>query len=304
MTKKPYPKDAWHPRYWPSWAGIGFLFLAAWLPWPVKIGLGRCLGWIAYQFFTGRRHITHTNLKLCFPEKSPEEIHQLVKQTFLANGIGIFETATGLVRDPSFMRDQVIWKGQEHLDAALARGKGAIILGLHFSSLDLGGALHSLRYQVDVVYRPQKNRLMDTFIYRGRQKHFVDLVDRNHLKHLIRTLRQGRGIWYSPDQDFGRKVSVFAPFFGVNAATISMTSRIARISGAPVLPLRIHRVSNKPVYEIEYLPPLDPFPTDDEVADATRINRVIEQLIRQHPEQYLWMHKRFKTRPPGDPGIY
>jgi KDO2-lipid IV(A) lauroyltransferase len=305
MAKKKYPENTLHPRYWPTWLGIGGLHICAWLPWKAKIALGKGIGHLALAFARERRHFTEVNIRLAFPEKSPEEQKQLVKDTFLANGIGIMEGAIGLVRDVSFMRDRVTFKGQEYLDQALADGKGALILGIHFSVLDLGGALHGLFYSVDAIYKPHKNPVFDRFILKGRHKHFDRLTPHRDLKGLVRRIKQGHAAWYSPDQDFNRKVSVFAPFFGVQAASITMTARIARMTGAPVLPLRIHRNPDNYTYTLEYLPALENFPSGDDVADATQVNQVIEKLIRIHPEQYLWMHRRFKTRPdPEEPGYY
>ncbi|MBE0508320.1 MAG: LpxL/LpxP family Kdo(2)-lipid IV(A) lauroyl/palmitoleoyl acyltransferase [Marinospirillum sp.] len=305
MAKRNYPKNPLHPRYWLTWLAIGALHLTAWLPWPLKIALGKGIGYLALLVARERRHFTEVNVRLCFPEKTPQEQQQMVRDIFLANGIGTLEIATGLVRDVSFLKDRITFTCREHLDKALAQGKGAIILGIHFSVMDLGGALHGLFYKVDAIYKPHKNPVFDRFILKGRQKHFDQMIDRHDLKGLVRRVRQGHAAWYSPDQDFGRKVSVFAPFFGVQAASITMTSRMARMTGAPVLPLRIHRNPDNRTYTLEYLPPLENFPSGDDVVDATLVNQVIEQLIRVHPEQYMWMHRRFKTRPdPADPGVY
>ena len=305
MARKKYPEHPLHPRYWSTWLSIGGLHLCAWLPWSVKIALGKGLGLLALRFAHERRHFTQVNVRLAFPELTPEQQKEFVRATFIANGLGLMEVATSLVRKVDFMKPQVTFKGQEYMDAALAQGKGVLVVGAHFSVLDFGGALHGLFYPGDAIYKPHKNPVFDRFIRKGREQHFDYLVPQKDLKSLVRRIRQGHAVWYSPDQDFGRKVSVFAPFFGVQAASITMTARIARMTGAPVLPLRMHRNADNRSYTLEYLPPLDNFPSGDEVADATRVNQVIEQMIRVHPEQYLWMHRRFKTRPnPEDPSYY
>lgn len=305
MAKNKYPKNSWHPRYWGTWLIIGFLTITAYLPWPVKIFFGKGLGYLAMYAAGRRRHITEVNIKLCFPEKTPEEQKKLVKDIFLANGIGIFETATALVRSVSFLKDRVTFKGREHLDKILAEGKGAIILGVHFSALDLGGALHGLFFTGDSIYKPHKNAVFNRFIEKGRTQYFEEQIPSSDLKKLVRRVRKGKICWYSPDQDFGRDVSVFAPFFGVEAASIVMTARIARMAKVQVLPLRIHRNPDNYTYTLEYLPPLENFPSGDDVADATQVNKVIEAMIRINPEQYLWMHRRFKTRPdPKSPSLY
>lgn len=305
MAKRNYPKNTLHPRYWPTWLGIGGLYLCAWLPWKAKVALGKGIGHLALTFAKERRHFTEVNVRLAFPELSEQEQKRFVRDTFLANGLGFMEVATSLVRKVDFMKDKVTFKGREYMDAALAEGKGVLVVGAHFSVLDFGGALHGLFYPGDAIYKPHKNPVFDRFIRKGREQHFDYLVPQKDLKSLVRRIRKGHAVWYSPDQDFGRKVSVFAPFFGVQAASITMTGRIARMTGAPVLPLRMHRNPDNCSYILEYLPPLENFPSGDEVADATQVNQVIEKMIRVHPEQYLWMHRRFKTRPdPEDPSYY
>lgn len=293
-----------HPRYWSTWLAIAAMYVAAWLPWRLKLWVGKSIGLLVWRFVKRRRHIAETNIELCFPELDAAQQRQLVKDTFIANGIGILETATGWCRDPEHMRHRVSFTGQEHMARVEAAGKGALIIGIHFSTLDLGGALHSLFFPADVVYRPHDNALFERFMTRARSRIFGAAIDRHDLRGLVRRIRTGNHVWYSPDQDFGREASVFAPFFGVEAATIKLTAKIAQMTGAPVMPLIFHRNPDNRTYRLEYLPPLDNFPSGDEVADAQRINAVIEAAIRRHPEQYLWLHRRFKTRPEGVPKFY
>jgi KDO2-lipid IV(A) lauroyltransferase len=139
---------------------------------------------------------------------------------------------------------------------------------------------------------------------KARNRIFGRAIDRHDLRGVVRRIKAGNNVWYSPDQDFGRNASVFAPFFGINAATIKLTAKIARMTGAPVMPLIFHRNPDDRTYTLEYLPALQHFPSGDEVADATQVNAVIEAAIRRHPEQYLWLHRRFKTRPRGEAGFY
>ncbi len=293
-----------HPRYWGAALAIGLMRLGAWLPWRLKLAVGRCIGWLAWRLAKRRRRITETNIALCFPELDADAQRRLVRETFLANGIGILETATGWCRDPEHLRHRVTFKGQEHMARVQAQGRGALIIGVHFSTLDLGGALHSLFFPADVVYRPHNNALFERFMTRARRRIFGTAIDRHDLRGVVRRIKSGHHVWYSPDQDFGRDVSVFAPFFGVDAASIKLTAKIARMTGAPVMPLMFHRNPDNRTYTLEYLPPLEDFPSGDEVADAARINAFIEGAIRKHPEQYLWLHRRFKTRPEGEPSLY
>lgn len=304
MSKIDREVSSLHPRLWPAWGSIALMRVGAWLPWPLKIVAGKGLGLLAWRFAKRRRHITETNLRLAFPELNEAQHAKLVRETFIANGIGLLETATAWCRDPEHLRHRVVFKGQEHMQQALAEGKGALILGVHFSTLDLGGALHSLYFPADAVYRPHDNPLFDRFMTRARSHFFDRLVDRHDLRSAVQRIKAGHALWYSPDQDFGRDVSVFAPFFGIQAASIRLTAKIARMTGAPVMPLIFHRNPDNRTYTMEYLPALESFPSGNEVADATRINQVIEAAIRRHPEQYLWLHRRFKTRPKGESGFY
>tara|TARA_B100000700_G_scaffold11799_1_gene12045 strand:+ start:40611 stop:41549 length:939 start_codon:yes stop_codon:yes gene_type:complete len=293
-----------HPRYWPTWLSIGLMRLIAWLPWRLKLGIGRLIGLLAWRFAKRRRHITETNIRLCFPERDEKARARLVREAFIANGMGLVETATGWCRDPEHLRHRVTFKGQEHMVRAQAQGKGVLIIGVHFSTLDLGGALHSLFFPADVVYRPHDNPLFERFMTNARNRIFGRAIDRHDLRGVVRRIKAGNNVWYSPDQDFGRDASVFAPFFGINAATIKLTAKIARMTGAPVMPLIFHRNPDDRTYTLEYLPALQHFPSGDEVADATQVNAVIEASIRRHPAQYLWLHRRFKTRPRGEAGFY
>ncbi|WP_303854991.1 LpxL/LpxP family Kdo(2)-lipid IV(A) lauroyl/palmitoleoyl acyltransferase [Salinicola salarius] len=304
MAKKTYPANHAHPRYWGAWLGIGLMRAGAMLPWRLKLALGRGIGLLTWKLAKRRRHITDTNLALCFPELDDRQRAALVRKTFIANGIGILETATGWCRDPEHLRHRVTFKGTEHMERAMAQGKGALIIGIHFSTLDLGGALHSLFFPADVVYRPHDNPVFEDFMTRARRGIFGAAIDRHDLRGVVRRIKSGHAVWYSPDQDFGREVSVFAPFFGISAASIKLTAKIARMTGAPVMPLMFHRNPDDRTYTLEYLPPLENFPSGDDVADAAQVNAFIEQAIRRHPEQYLWLHRRFKTRPPGEASFY
>jgi KDO2-lipid IV(A) lauroyltransferase len=280
------------------------MYVAAWLPWRLKMLCGKGLGLLAWRFAKRRRRITERNLALCFPEKSAEQQRRLVKDTFIANGIGLVETATGWCRNGESLRHRAAYVGQEHMARAKAQGKGVLVIGIHFSTLDLGGALHSLFFPADVVYRPHNNPLFERFMTRARGRIFGQAIDRHDLRGVVRQLKAGNIVWYSPDQDFGRDVSVFAPLFGQQAATIRLTSKLARMTGAAVVPMMFHRNPDNATYTIESLPALQGYPSKDEVADATKVNQFIEQAIRKHPEQYLWLHRRFKTRPEGEPSAY
>jgi KDO2-lipid IV(A) lauroyltransferase len=155
-----------------------------------------------------------------------------------------------------------------------------------------------------VMYRKQKNKLIDEIMRRRRRHHFEKAIDRKDIRGVISSLKQGLPVWYAPDQDYGPKHSVFAPFFNVTAASITATARFASMTGAPVVPFFTRRLEQDRGYQVTLLPALQGYPAGDEVHDATVINQVLEQQIRQYPEQYLWIHRRFKTRPPGEDRLY
>ena len=187
--------------------------------------------------------------------------------------------------------------GREHVDHLLAEGKGVLLLGMHFNTIDVGSRLLGKVMRFSVVYKPNKNLVLDWLIKQGRSE-VEHYIDRDDLRGLVRHLKAGRAVWYAPDQDYGMKHAVFAPFFGVPAATITATTRIVRMSGATVVPVAHYRLPGGR-YRIEFGAPFEGFPGADEQADADRINATIEHYVRKAPEQYLWVHRRFKNQPDG-----
>ncbi|WP_369601173.1 LpxL/LpxP family Kdo(2)-lipid IV(A) lauroyl/palmitoleoyl acyltransferase [Hahella sp. SMD15-11] len=289
-----------HPRYWPTWLGLALLWLAAWLPLRAQYALGRALGRLAMRALPKRRHIADTNLKLCFPELSEPARQALLRKTFESNGIGLFEAARAWFRSPESMRPRTRVEGLEHLKAALQQGKGVILLGGHYSTLDLGGALYTLFAEADVMQRDHDNPVFNLVMTRSRQRLYGTVLNKDDLRGLIRCLRHNRVVWYATDQDYGRQGSVFAPFFGQPAATLTTTARLARRTGAAVVPFSHFREDDDSGYTLHFEPALADYPSGDDVADATRTNQAIERAIRRHPDQYLWMHRRFKTEPDGN----
>lgn len=304
VTQPTDNKRFFSPRYWPVWFGLAVLWLLNRLPWRWQIHLGRLLGRVLYWLSPRRRHVTEVNIRLCFPELDPPAQARMVKAVFANNGIGLFETAMAWWTPLQQLRGHVTLKGREHLEAALAQGKGVILLGAHFSTLDLGGLLFSDYYPVDAMYRRHNNPLLEAIITRHRLRYFGQAIERSDIRSVIRSLRRNRIVWYAPDQDFGMKQSVFAPFFGVPAATITATTRMVKLNDSPILMLAQHRLPDDSGYELELFPIIQPFPTGDDAADAARINAEIERAIRKDPAQYMWVHRRFKTHPKGKNYLY
>ena len=294
-----------HPRWWSTWLLIGLMWLLAQLPLRAQWWLGTGVGELAWRLIPRRRRIAEVNIRLCFPELDAQQQRSLVRRAFHSNGIGILEIGLAWFRKPEDFLKHTQVHGLEHVEAALQQGKGILALGGHYSSLDLCGTLVTRFIEADVMQRDHNNALLNAFMTRARERHYGVALSARDLRGLLRRLRQNRMVWYATDQDYGRKGIVFAPFFGIPAASITATSRIAEHSGCAVLPFSHFRRSDGMGYDIYFQAPLEHFPSGDDLADASLVNATIEREVRRHPEQYLWMHRRFKTRPtPEDPDLY
>jgi Kdo2-lipid IVA lauroyltransferase/acyltransferase len=303
-NRRPMDTLFFGPRYWPSWLAIALMRSIAALPLRFQFAFGNLLGSVLYRLARRRRHIASVNLKLCFPELDATQRAALELEVFRSTGIGLVEAGIAYFRPMEPLRSRVTVEGLEHLTRAQAEGRGVLLVGAHFTTLELAGALLAQFADIDVIYRRTKNPVMERVMVRGRQRHFKGVIERSDTRTMLRRLRQGRTIWYAADQDYGRKHSVFAPLFGQRAAAIRATSRIARANDSPVLFLSHFRDVKTLTWSLHISPALEDFPSGDDVADATRINAVIEREIRRHPEQYLWVHRRFKTRPDGEARPY
>lgn len=292
------PTDPRDPRLWPTRVGLALFWLIGQLPWDLLLSLGRGVGHLAWRVAGGRRRVTLTNLRLCFPELDEGERERMARRVFLSTGEAIIEMAGSFHNQRVDLGQRLTVKGMEHIDAARADGQGVLLLGMHFNSIDVGSRLLGKILDFSVVYRPNDNPLLDRLITDGRGAWVKHSVDRNDLRRMIKLLRQGEILWYAPDQDYGTEHAVFVPFFGVPAATITATSRLAKMGRARVIPCAHYRLPGGR-YEIEFGEPLADFPSGDDEADTSRINRTIEHFVRKHPEQYLWVHKRFKHQPEG-----
>lgn len=297
-------KSLAHPRYWLTWTGLALLWLIAKMPFKVQLGFGKLLGGLLYVVAKRRRHITEVNIKFCFPELSAEQQQTLVKNTLIANATGIVETALGWWGSDKLLKPLVEIKGLEHVKAAQEKGKGILLLGAHFTTLDLIGRFFGYYLDFDITYRQHNNPVMEHFITGLRKKRIKNVIERKQMRRVLKSLKQNRMVWYAGDQDYGPKHAVFAPFFGITAATISATSRLAAYNQSPVLLASHYRKADNSGYVIEISAPFESIPSGDDVADATLINKEFEIAIRKHPEQYMWVHRRFKTRPDGSKNFY
>ncbi|QQE87606.1 lipid A biosynthesis lauroyl acyltransferase [Azotobacter chroococcum] len=295
-----------HPRFWGLWLGLGLFWLIARLPYAWLLRLGRGLGALTYHLAGSRRRIARRNLELCFPELSAAERERLLKENFASMGIAFFEMAISWWWPRQRLARLAHIEGLEHLQRAQAEGRGVILMALHFTTLEIGAALLGQRQTIDGMYREHINPVFDYVQRRGRERHNADAtaIERDDIRAMLKVLRAGRAIWYAPDQDYGRKQSLFVPLFGIPAATVTATTKFARLGKALVMPFVQSRLADGSGYRLTIYPPLEDFPGESEEADCLRINRWIEQAVRQHPEQYLWAHRRFKSRPNGEPSLY
>ncbi len=296
--------DYLSPRYWPMWCILAVLRLVALLPFRAALAVGGGIGRILFRLSGRRQRIIDLNLARCFPEKSDVERERIKRACYRNIGISLIEMAICWWWPAERLRALVEVRGREHVDTLRAEGRGVILLTGHFTSLEIGGRLLALFMPLQVMYRTQRNELFDSFLYTRRSSYFVNTVSRKNTRQLIKGIRDGVPTWYAPDQDFARERNVFAPFMGIATATITACSRLAQSSGAAMLPFYPERKADGSGYILHIEPPLADFPSGDDLADATAINRSIEKFARQQPENYMWIHQRFKTRPPGEPPFY
>jgi KDO2-lipid IV(A) lauroyltransferase len=292
------------PKFWPLWFGILLLGMASLLPYRLQLGLGTAMGRLAYRFAKRRRLIVQTNIRLCFPQLSPAEQKQLVRKNFESTGIGIFETALSWWGRDSRLLPLCHIEGREHLDKALQQGHGVILLTAHMTCLEIGAHLMAIQFPLQAIYKKSHNPLFEWFMYKARRRRSHEAIQTYETRKIVKALKHNRVTWYAMDQDFGRKQNVFVPFMGVLASTLITTSRLAKMSGALVVPYFPFRLSDGRGYRIVIEPALNGFPSGDDKQDAARINEIIGDAVRQAPEQYFWAHRRFKTRPEGEPDLY
>ncbi len=276
------------------------------LPLRVQMKMGAALGRLGMKLVSKRVKTARRNLELCFPEMSDRDMQQLVTENFEQTGKAIFDTANAWWWSDEKIQKHMTIKGQEHVQQTLDNGQGVILFAVHCLPLEMGARIFG-QFQPGVgVYRPHNNPLMEYLQVKGRLRSNKALVPKRDLRQMVRSLRSPNVIWYTADQDFGRSSAIFIPFFNVpEAATITGATTLARLGKAKVLPFFVERNSDDTGYNIEIQPPLDNFPGENEIEDAKRGNKIIEEIISRNKSQYMWLHRRFKTRPnKGDASLY
>ena len=303
----PFTKNMLHPRYWGTWLGFIVLFLIVnLLPYKLTMALGRLLGRTMQRILKPRRYVVSTNLKLAFPQMSQEERDQLQKRIFENAGMAIFETGIAWFwPDWRIKRMLIIDDKELALAKELAKeNTRTIAFTCHMVTLEIGARLYALAIKPGIgVYRSTDHPVVEYVQVKGRLRSNLALIDRSDVRSMVKAVMKGYPIWYAPDQDYGLSSSVFVPFFGVEkTCTVTGLHDLARIKGVKVQPFWI--VREKEGYRLRVLASLENFPTEDEVADTITSNQYVEQMIRSDLAQYLWMHRRFKNRPEGEPKRY
>lgn len=293
------------PRRAAVWAGYAFMRAVVRLPFGWQLRLGKGLGACAGQLLRGRRRVVERNLALCFPREPEAARAKLLAAHFRALGASLIEMAMGWFGDESTIHRLTRIEGREHLEAALARQRGVILFTAHFTAFELfSPVLASLCPRLCGMYKEQRNPAMNQVMSRGRGRSFDALFTKDDVRAMLRALAGNAVVWYAADQSYGRKGSALLPFFGEPAMTNTAISRIARASGAAVLPYFYRRLPDDSGYEMKFGAPLADLPSDDPVDDTARLMAEIETFILTCPEQYWWIHKRFKGRPPPYPDPY
>ncbi len=292
------------PRYWPTWLGIGLLRLIEPLPYASQLRIGRTIGRLARRLPIAYVRIARRNIELCLPEIGPDARESLLQRHFESLGIGVCETALTWWSDDERIRSLARVEGVDHLSRALARGRGAILVGGHFTTIEIGTRILGTVVPLNVLYRPTKDEVLTAFMADRIARHARRAIRSDDMGTLVRALNENGSVWFAPDQFSRDKRAAMVPFFGVSAATTTSTSRLARVTGAAVLTYFPQRLPDGNGYRAVIGPELENFPSNDPVADAARFNALLEAQVRHHPEQYLWVHRRFKRLTPDNPEYY
>jgi len=292
--------DYFKLKFIPMWLTLGGLRCIAFLPYKFQLKVGSAIGFLLKLLLPHKQRIIRTNLKRCFPDKTDQQRLDITHKNYTNLGISLIEIGLCWWWPKHKLLELVEIRGLEHVENALKQNKGALLLTGHFTSLEIGARLLALYMPVQVMYRIQKNHLFDSFLYTKRSQYFENTISRKNTRQLIKGLRKKIPTWYAPDQDFRRENNMFAPFFNIPTATITATARLTKAGNATVFSYFPERKADGSGYILHIEPALENFPSDDEMADATAINQSIEKNVKLYPEQYMWVHKRFKTRPEGD----
>lgn len=292
------------PRYWGTLILIGVMYSLSLLPFNVQLALGRGIGRLAMRIMKKRQVTIRRNLELCFPHMGESQREAILKDNIDNSGIALFETAMAWFWSDKRVSKHVTIKGMEHLEALEKSGKGALMLAVHSMNLELGARAFGIQKSGTGVYRPNNNPCFDYFQYKGRSRSNRTLIDRKNVKAMLEALNSGERVWYAPDHDYGNRRSTFAPLFAVkNACTTTGTSLLVDNTNCAIVPFTMVRGEDGH-YTLTIDAPVDGFPKDDPDSAAAFVNKIVETSIMASPSQYMWLHRRFKTRPEGEDCLY
>jgi KDO2-lipid IV(A) lauroyltransferase len=307
VTAKADPARArlWRPRHWPSWAAVGLVTLVGRLPFPLIWLIGQGFGRLTYLFARNRRRVGRINLGICLAETPAPERERILRAHFGWLGVAALAQGVGWGISRRRLERLVRIRNRERIDRRLAEGRPVIVLVPHFVGLELGGAAFTgLVHSGVYMYQRIRDPVLDWRVRKARRQYGSVSVERSDdLRGLIREIKRGNPFFYLPDQDGGRR-GIFAPFCGIPASTVPMLGRFAAMTGAEVIPTFARFLPWGRGLELSFDPPLGSYPSGDPQADTAMMNGVIEARIQTMPEQYFWVHRRFKTRPPGEPPLY
>ncbi|MEZ9370720.1 MULTISPECIES: LpxL/LpxP family Kdo(2)-lipid IV(A) lauroyl/palmitoleoyl acyltransferase [unclassified Shewanella] len=306
VDKAQFSSHLLHPKHWPLWFGVALMKLTQLLPLRWQMTLGKGLGRLVLKLAASRRHTAERNFQLCFPYMPAQEREALLKRNFEETGKALFDTINAWWWSDEKVQQHMTIKGDEHVRNTLDNGQGVILFAVHCLPLEMGARMFG-QFQPGIgVYRPHNNPVMEYLQVKGRLRSNKGLVPKRDLRKMVKSLRNPDVIWYTADQDFGRSSAVFIPLYAVpDAATITGATTLAKLGRAKVLPFFVERNDDDTGYNMEILAPLDNFPGENELEDAIRGNKIIEQLIDRNRNQYMWLHRRFKTRPTKEtPSLY
>ncbi len=283
---------------------MGLLRLVCLLPHRTALGTGRLIGRLAHRMGGSRRAIVRRNIELCFPDLTPDERNGHAYKHFEALGMMVIEMGLGRWASDKHLAAMTTINGLEHLQRALEKGQGVILLAAHFTTIEISGRVLAYKSQpFDGVYRKNRSDFITELQRSGRERTVAKTIEKRDIKKMVRSLRAGRPVWYAPDQSFSGKGAKIIDFFGVPAMHTTATSSLARLGKAVAIPFFPRRLKDGS-YEMTLLPPFENFPSDDPVADTRQYNEVLEAHIRSCPEQYFWIHRKFKDLPDNYPNYY
>jgi len=297
-------RPSFAPRHWASWLVVSMLWSLGWMPRRLGLLLVSPLGPLMFRFAGRRRKIALRNIERCFPHWPEEKKQAVLRAGFSSLARMIVETSWCWAGPLGRVVKSGRIHGLEHLEEAVECGNGVLLVTGHSTCLDIGGSIVAMRVNLGGIYRPLNNPVVEWFQTRGRLRYARYMISKRNARQAVKILRRGGVVWYAPDQDFGPEQTAFAPFFNIQTATLLATHRLPRMTGCAVLPMYPVYDPQSRKYDVYLLPALENYPSDDPVADLTRINAFIEEFARKAPEQYWWIHRRFKTRPEGEPAFY